>query len=267
MSVCHTVVRSEDIRGVTRRRLLAGGTAAGAALAFGVMPRSASAATDAVPDYLGRSSYLNLQTQRFASSYLGNATDLTLEAVRDLDSALAGSEDAFSLLFSASSPIEAGIRTFSHPDLGVFDFYIGPTERGGKYEVVVNRSVAAPKHVPKRKQSQPAQQPTWGQDPKKPVTAPVHSKHVRRLAARRLAHGVVCDITLAPDTKLKSATVWLTRAGLPVATASVHHVHGKRIAAHMPTRRRLRGGHYLLTVATRDRHGHTEYALQKIVLQ
>ena len=230
---------------------------------MGVRPGPASAAVTDVPDYLGRSSYLSLSTLRFGSSRLGASSDLTLETVRDLDTALANSEDAFSLLFTASSPFESGIRTFSHPDLGTFDFLIGPVEGDGKYEVVVNRSVNAAKHVPRRKHS--AQQPTWGTDEKKPL-APVHSRHVRRLAARRVAHGVVCDITLAPDTHLKSATVWLTRGGIPVATASVRHVHGKRVAARMLTKRRPRGGRYQLTVATRDRHGHTEYSVQQIVL-
>jgi uncharacterized protein DUF6916 len=257
------MVRSQDTRGVTRRRLLAGGAAAGAALAVGVRPGPASAAATDVPDYLGRSSYLSLSTLRFGSSRLGSSSDLTLEAVRDLDSALAGSEDAFSLLFTASSPFSSGIRTLSHPDLGVFDFLVGPIEGGGKYEVVVNRSVNAPKHVPKRQRSD---QPSWGPDGKKPLTAPVHSRHVRRLAARRVAHGVVCDITLTPDANLRSATVWLTRAGLPVATATVRHVHGKRVAARMLAKRRLRGGRYQLTVATRDRHGHTEYSVQPVVL-
>ncbi len=146
------MVRSEETRGVTRRRLLAGGGVAGAAIVLGINPRGAFASTPAVPDYLGRSSYMSLSTPKFGSSSLGNTNTLTLEAVTDLDPALAGSEDAFSLLFSSDSPLDGGIRTFSHPDLGVFDFFIAPIEGNGKYEVVVNRSVAAPKHVPRQKQ-------------------------------------------------------------------------------------------------------------------
>jgi hypothetical protein len=244
------------MRGVTRRRLLAGGGAAGAAIVLGISPRIASAAEPAVPDYLGRSSYMSLSTPRFGS----NAGILTLESVTDLDPALAGSEDAFSLLFSADTPFDGGIRTFSHPDLGVFDFFIAPVEGKGKYEVVVNRSVAAPKHVPRQKQS--AHLPD-----KKPIDKPFHSKHVKRLSARRLSGGVVCDVSLTAGTSLKSTTAWLTRAGRPVASGTTRHIHGKRVAVRMDTRHRPRGGHYDLTVATTDRHGHTEYSRMRIVLQ
>jgi hypothetical protein len=35
----------------------------------------------------------------------------------------------------------------------------------------------------------------------------------------------------------------------------------------MPTKHRLRSGHYDLTVATTDRHGHSEYSVKRITLQ
>jgi hypothetical protein len=233
-------------------------------LAFGIRPWSASAATTDVPDYLGRSSYMTLSTPKFASVRDGNGSELTLQAVNDLDSALAGSEDAFSLMFSASSPFDAGIRSFSHPDLGTFDFFISPVERGGGYEVVVNRSVAAPKHVPKLKHTA---EPAPAQEPKPAHTTPGRKPHVRRFSTRRFAHGIACDITLEPGTSLKSATVWLTRGGVPVTSATVRNPHGNRVAVHMKTSHRPRGGHYEVTVATKDRHGHTEYKRAKLALQ
>jgi hypothetical protein len=249
--------------------LLAGGGAAGAAMLIGIRPWSATPASAAggVPDYLGRSSYLTLSTPSFGSSLNGSTSDLTLEAVTDLDARLAGSEDAFSLLFAAGKPVEAGTRSFSHPDLGVFEFFIAPVEGNGKYEVVVNRSVAAPKHVPKPQPSTasrpaaspPAQEKKPGHHTKRP--------HVRRVSARRLAHRVVCEIALNADTTLKSATVWLSRGGLVVATTTVRHVHGSRVAVNLPLEHRARGGRYEVTVATKDRHGHTEYKRANIVLQ
>jgi hypothetical protein len=253
-------------RGVTRRRLLATGGAAGAAAAFGGLrlPANARAADQGVPDYLVRSPYMALSTPNFAVA----ATSAKLTAVTDLPG-LEGSEDAFSLTFATSGPIEPGIQAFSHPDLGQFELFIAPVERSGAYEVVVNRSVNAPKHYPRPAHpgasGGPAAPPRPGDKP--PKGSPhVKHRHVNRVGARRLARGFACDVALTPGADVKSAVVWIARGGLVVATTEVKHVHGRRIAVSVPTAHRPRGGHYVVTVRTKDRHGHVEYDVAKLAL-
>jgi hypothetical protein len=252
---------------VTRRRLLATGGAAGAAAALGRFPAIADAADPAVPDYLGRSSYLALSTQTFAVG----TTTATLEAVTDLpavseDAKLAASEDAFSLLFSTAAPVEPAIQAFSHPDLGQFEFFIAPIEDEGKYEVVVNRSVNAPKFYPRQPgHTGPAAPPKPGAKPP-PGAPPVHRASVKRVTARRLARGYACAVALEPGAHVKSATIWISRGGLVVASTHVKHVHGNRITASIPTKHRPRGGRYDVTVQTKDRHGHADYKVAKLAL-
>jgi hypothetical protein len=43
-------------------------------------------------------------------------------------------------------------------------------------------------------------------------------------------------------------------------------VHGNKIAARVPSAHRPRGGRYDITVATKDRHGRTEYKVAKLAL-
>jgi len=253
-------------RGVTRRRLIATGGAAGAAAAFGVrFPAIANAADPAVPDYLGRSSYLALSTLDFSVG----STTAKLVAVTDLDQKLAGSEDAFSLAFSSAAAIEPAIQPFSHSDLGQFEFFISPIEGKGLYEVVVNRSVNAPKHAPRAAGANatpgPAAPPKPGE--KVPGAPRVKPGHVKRVTARRMGRGFACEVALESGAHVKSATVWITRGGVVVASAHVKHVHGQRIATRVPSTHRPRGGRYQVTVATKDRHGHTEYKVAKLSLQ
>jgi hypothetical protein len=264
-------------RGVTRRSLLATGGLAGAAVAAGIRPWSpaqAQAATSAdTPSYLLRSSYQSLSTQSFGASLRGQTSDLTLQAVEDLraaaaDKSLAGSEDAFSLSFSSSTPLPPEIHTLSHPDLGVFDLFIAPIERQGSHEIVVNRSVNAPKHYPPapRSSSGPVAPPK--PDAKPPPGAPKPPKPlVRRLGARRVGRSVVTDITFEHPADLKWAVVWLSRRGIVVATATKRHVRGRHASLRLPFHKRPRGGRYEVTVGTRDRHGVEEYKTARIALQ
>ena len=257
-------------RGVTRRRLLATGGVAGAAAVTGFRPWTAEAAPAApasdTPAYLLRSSYASLSTQTFRSSYLGRTADLTLTSVRDLPG-LKSSEDAFALEFSpaANAPLEPGIHTFAHPDLGVFGMFIASVERGGGYEVVVNRSVGAPKHAPKP----PRANPGPVAPPKDPPKPAPHARkpRVRRIGARRTARGVVAEVDFNGSVHLKLVTVWLLRSGRVVAASTARNVHGKRKALKLPTHRRPRGGRYELIVGTRDRSGREEYKRRKLVLQ
>jgi hypothetical protein len=249
-------------------------------------PASAEAATASdVPAYLLRSSYLDLSTPAFTASMLGNVTELTLDGVWDLEGSaegksVAGSEDAFSLAFSSKGQLDPGIHTFSHPDVGIFDFFIAASGNAGEYEVVVNRSVAAPKHAPKppRKPATGDQgaAPAPGQSAGPAAPAP-HDKtgdkhaqrkpHVRRISARRTPRGLVCDLALNSHADVKRATVWLSRGGLVVAVATERNLHGDRLAIKVPMAHRIRGGRYALEVATKDRHGHIDYSRAKIALQ
>jgi hypothetical protein len=247
-------------RGVTRRRLLATGGAAGAAAAFGGLnPLVARAADQSVPDYLGRSSYIPLIRSSFA---IGAATGKLL-GVTDLPAA---SQDP---KLALSAPLEPGIQAFSHPALGQFEFFIAPIEGHGFYEVVVNRSVNAAKHYPHAANpgtTGPAAPPRPGDKPPK-GTPHARPRHVKRFSARRLTRGFACDIALNHGADVKSAVVWFERGGLVVATAEVKPVHGGRVVARVPTHHRPRGGHYDVTVRTKDRHGHVEYDVAKLSLQ
>jgi hypothetical protein len=208
-------------------------------------------------------------TPEFGTSLRGYTNTLKLEAVSDLgatvgDNSLAGSEDAFALGFSASGPLEADIQSFSHPDLGVFELFIAPVEGRGAYEAVVNRSVGAPKHVPHAPRLNPGPAGPPKEAPK--PAQPVPRSHVRRISARRVARGVVTEIAFNGSLDLKSTTVWLSRRGIVVASTSVPHVRGHRLAARLPMKR-PRGGRYEVTVRTQDHHGHVEFKLERIVLQ
>ena len=249
-------------RGMTRRRLLATGSAAGAAAVVGFQPWSpatAKAAWDA-PAYLRRSAYLKLSTPDFSSSRLGHSAGLKLLEVADLsEKKLAGSDDAFALTFISDGAFEAGTRSLAHPDLGVFELFIAPVEGNGSYEAVINRSVGIPKRVP---------QPPHDTPKPPPPSTHVHAAAVRSARVRRAGKDVVAQIALDPGAHVKSATVWLTRAGMVVAASDVRHVRSRdRLAVRLPRHKRLRGGHYELTVGTKDGHGHTEYKRVKIALQ
>jgi hypothetical protein len=243
-------------------------------------PDRASAASD-VPDYLLRSSYLSLSTPSFTAAGL----PLKLEGVGDLPrdggrESLVGSEDAFALSFSSPQQVEQGLYTFSHRDLGEFDFFIAPVERGSStYEVVVNRTVNAPKHYPKPARTTgsgdttaPADGGSAPADPtapkmQRPAPRTHGGAHVRRLSARRLAHAVVAEVVLLPNVNVKKASVWLLRGDRIVSATTVHHLHGSRFALRLPMRHRPRGGRYSLIVATTDRHGRDEFKRASITLQ
>jgi hypothetical protein len=242
-------------------------------MAVGIRPWAAQAATAGdTPSYLLRSSYQSLSTQSFGASLRGATADLTLQAVADLpaaahaDKALAGSEDAFALSFTSSSALAPEIHTFSHPDLGVFDFFIAPVENQGRYEVVVNRSVNAPKHYPRPPASSTSPAPPKQDAPHPPGAPKPHKPLVHRLRARRAGRAVVADITFEHHADLKWAVVWLSRSGVVIGSATKRRVHGKQAALRIPFRKRLRGGRYELTVGTMDRNGRDEYKTTRLVL-
>jgi hypothetical protein len=133
---------------VTRRTLLnLGAAAAGTALV--AMSPWATAVAIAAPSHLRRSSYAGRVGQRFAAG----SVDLRLLSVADVagagrDRALAGSEDAFALVFSGplDRPLEAGAHALSNRGLGSFELFVSPVERPGadrRYEAVIDRSVVS----------------------------------------------------------------------------------------------------------------------------
>lgn len=230
-------------------------------------PPAMAAAPDGTPGYLLRSSYLSLSTPAFSTS----SAKLQLQAVTDLgmaatDKSFAGSEDAFALEFSSDGAVPAGIQTLTHPDLGTFDLTLEEVNGSG-YEAVINRSVNAPKHSAP-KPPPPAPKPAPAANPveqKHPVKQ--RPAHVKRLSARRVGRAVVAEIGFSRGADVKAVSVWLSRKGLAVAVGERRHVHAGRLSLRLPTERRLHGGHYDLTVETRDRHGHTEYKRVRIALQ
>jgi hypothetical protein len=251
---------------MTRRRLLATGGAAGAAAVVGFQPwapAAAKAADGDTPAYLRRASYLALSTPDFSSSRLGAAAGLKLVAVSDLsDPKLVNSEDAFALTFTSDTLFESGTRSLANADLGVFELFVAPIEGNGHYEAIVNRSVGVPKRPPHAINTPP--------DQRKPPPPPkhVHAAAVRSARLRRVGKGLVAQIALDHGAHVKSVTTWVTRAGIVVAANEIRHVRGRdRVSVELPTDRRLRGGHYELTVGTKDHHGHTEYKRVKIALQ
>jgi hypothetical protein len=132
----------------TRRSLLRIG--AMAVTLVGLRPW-ASASAAAAPGHLLRSSYAGREGQHFVAG----SVDLRLVSVSDLagasaDRSLRGSEDAFALVFSGPLDValEAGTHTVRHADLGRFELFVAPVERprsDRRYEVVVDRSVRAPR--------------------------------------------------------------------------------------------------------------------------
>jgi hypothetical protein len=268
---------------VTRRHLLQTGGVASAAAIVGMRPWSAAEAQAAASDYdvsayLLRSSFVALADRNFAITGEGGSTTAKLEALSDIQGDnLAGSEDAFSLMFSLGTPVPQGVYHFSHVVLGDFDLFLAPIQGHGYYEVVVNRSVGAPKHYPKPP-SRPAPEPAPanpGYDDPSTLEANAPHKHgkqlapprhVRRLTARLLARGVVARVALGSDADVKRVSVWLTRGDKIVAAATVRNPAGRHVAVKLPTSHRLRGGRYALMVATKDREGREQYKRASVLL-
>ena len=149
----------------------------------------------------------------------------------------------------------------------MFDLFIAPVENQGLYEVVVNRSVNAPKHYPPppRSDSGPVAPPKPGAGP--PPGAPKPPKRLlRKVRTRRAGRAVIADISFEHRADLKWAVVWLSRRNVVIATAMAKHVHGRQKSLRIPFRKRPRGGRYELTVGTMDRHGNEEYKSVRFVL-
>ena len=216
--------RAGPIRGSHRRRLLATGGAAGAA-AWSACVRGRPTAprqplATACPTTSYRVPYSGAVEPDFTASSAGATADLKLIAVTDLQPDLAGSEDAFALRFTSSHPLESGTYTFFHKDLGVFDFLIGPIENRGEYEVVVNRSVNAPKHPPRRQRKREKSIERGSR-----AAARVRDAHLRRASVRRTARGLGApgcgeDVHVKTATFCSCAGGWSRRCRRSACTAT-----------------------------------------------
>ena len=235
------------INGLTRRRLLVSGGAAGAAALTTLNPQLASAITvvGRDPAYLRRASYSPLVGQDFTASWWGGSITLTLADVGDLDGGLEGRDDAFSLLFTGSPGLASGRLTLSHPRVGRFPLFVGPVDprsRAQEYEAIVNRSVGLtrrPAKPPRHRQPRP------------------HWEHprelVRDVAVERAPHGLRLEVELSHRSRARRVHVWLRRDGRVLATAGPRRVHDHRVVLHARTERRLRRGRYELVVAAGER--------------
>src|SRR4051812_36386265 len=194
---------------LTRRGLLRAGGAAGAAAVVGTKPWAPAAASAAVPrSPLLRSSYTTLRSTQFAI----DGIPVTLARVSDLPAAatvkvLAGSEEAFSLLFAAptSAALASGIHTFRQRELGQFELFVAPVEIADDqqlYEVVVNSYSGRKLPAPPKRRRRPAAQ-----------ARPHNPRHVvvRWIAVRRIKRGLGCRFSLAKKPHVKTLSAWLMR--------------------------------------------------------
>jgi hypothetical protein len=245
---------------LTRRSLIRTGAAATAATLVGLRPWAAAPAAAGVTasaEYLRRSTYAGLAGQRFTIGSL----ELRLMAVSDLAGAtakrqLAGNEDAFALAFSGplDAPLDAGIQTFSHPDLGSFDLFVSPVDRPGvdrHYEVVVDRSVGAPKSPP-RPLTAAAAAPAAAATPAAgapAAAAPAAARLFRRVSLWRTPHGARAELVLRRSMGIARVHGRLVHRGVTLAVAS-HHVHDDRTVLRFGSAHRLPAGAYTLLLTT-----------------
>jgi hypothetical protein len=242
---------------LTRRGLLQAGGAAGAAALVGAKPWApATAEAAGRPSPLRRSSYTSLRSTAFSVSGIG----VKLLSVSDLPAAatvksLAGSEDAFSLVFSGprSTTLAQGIHSFTNRDLGSFELFLVPIDIPADdqhYEVVVSTYRKPVVTKPSKRYTGRRARPHRAHGHKRPVVA------IRRISVRRLRRGLAARFSLSKKAHVRQITVWLMRGDRLITAGSVGHLRGRdRAALKLRTKRRLRNGRYLLLVQTKDRHG------------
>ena len=184
---------------------------------------------------------------------------LRLLSVTDLagaraDRRLAGSQDAFALAFAGplGQPLPTGTHTFRHPALGAFELFVSPVEAphaDRRYEVVVDRSVGAPRTVPQA----PAAPVPPARAAAPAAAAPRRGRLLRRVAARRTARGARVEVALLPAAGAVRVHGQLVRRGKAVAVAS-RAVRDRRAVLRF-TGRRLRAGRYTLVLTLVDEAG------------
>jgi len=252
---------------LTRRSLLRAGALATAATLAGGAWRAAPAAPAA--GHLRRSAYDGLVGQRFAAE----GVELRLLSVTDLagaaaDKSLAGSEDAFALAFAGPlcARLAAGIHTLRHPRLGSFALFVAPVEQphsDRRYEVVVDRSVGAPKSPPRRAAT-PA--PKRSVRPAPTTATPRGARLLRRISLRRRGRGARAEIVLRPGVNAVRVNASLVRRGKEIAVAT-RKVRDGRAALRFRRVRELRPGRYTLLVTIIDDAGLTATRHRRVTLR
>jgi hypothetical protein len=159
---------------------------------LGLRPWEASPALAAAPGHLRRSAYTGLEGSTFAVAGAAPQS-VRLLSISDVAGAasqgrLVGSDDAFVLTFAGgvSSPLASGIHALSHPWLGSFDVFVSPVDVPAgdqRYEVLVDRSVGAPKPPPEPAASKPAA-PGSANPVARPARRPLRRRRVRRVSRR-----------------------------------------------------------------------------------
>jgi hypothetical protein len=283
---------------LTRRRLVQAGGAATAALYLGGLTGTARAA--GTPIHLRRSGYTGLASRAFAAP--GGQT-LVLTGVTDLvraqhDASFAGRDDAFALTFSGprAAPLDGGIHTLSHPELGRFDVFIGPVENAADaqhYEVVVDRSVRlataqqeAPEPLahtnttasqPPAPAGAPAGGPAAAAPPAVAVTKTTRAAKAKaKKAPPKLLHGVTVarrggeitsDVRVAAHQGVMSVRATLLRDGVEHARAA-RLLRGKAgVRLHLRQLRATPAGHYDLRVTVTDRKGRRTVTTHRVTLR
>lgn len=261
--------------GMTRRSLLVAGATAGAAVAAGARPWTAAAAA---PGYLTRSAYTGLEGSRFTVETGGDPVVLKLESVSDVSGsatrrALVGSDDAFALKFSGplASPLESGIHTLHHAELGTIELFASPVdapESDRNYEVLVDRSVGAPAasklpSPPKPPEPDPAPAPKAEVQQRENVAAPAL---LRRLTLRRAGRWLRCEVVLRRSVEAERVRVRLVQKGEVVAKA-VRTVEDGRAVVRLEAAHRLAAGRYTLVVSALDAAGRATSERKRITVR
>ncbi len=301
---------------LTRRAMLHTGGVASAGLWIGLHPglaRAMSAASGAAssatsastPDFLKRSTYTSLSSPAFTDVSDGSQS-LQLSLVGDLDDpSLIGADDAFRLaLTSSGTPLDGGIRTLSHPQIGQFDVFISPVGMPGStttYEVIVDRAVTADPVAAAPAPTSPAATSAAGNASATTQTAPgpsagaaggsspggaatssgtgeagrsgiataeqvvAHESVVRRVTVRRAAGGVIVDVFLRPGADVASLRVGLRRGGHRLAAAGAK-VHGAHTRLELHTHHRPAAGHYDAVVTANAAHGAPQITVFPVAL-
>lgn len=242
---------------LTRRRLVQAGAAGTAVAGLGGLGRLegvAAAATPSVPAPLRRSTYLALSNDRFEVRG-PTAQALQLISVDDLpDPALAGRDDAFSVLLRGSGEsLASAIHRLYHRDLGLFDLFISPIDAAGAdqdYELLVDRTVPIPGLGGASSQG--------GRAPAPPVR--LLGAAIRRSRGRRL----VVDASLDSGAELVRAS--LLRHGRAVAR-TVGHPSGSALRLRFTPHAVAPAGRYALRLAIVDAAGNESAARRTLRLR
>jgi hypothetical protein len=244
-------------------------------VALGVRPWTAEAAGGL--GYLSRSAYTGLEGTTFTVETGARPVMLKLEAVSDVAGAaskraLAGSDDAFALRFSGpiSAPLDSGIHTLHHPSLGSFDLFSSPVdapEDDRHYEIVIDRSVGAPKAQSDAPRAPEPETPkAENREPEPMVEPQPEAALLKRASLRRAGRWARCEVVLARSAEATRVRGRLLRKGKVVATAH-RAVSDRRAVLRFESVEKLAAGTYTLVVTGYDADGKTASQRVRLTLR